>query len=190
VKQLEGLRTRFKGLAGFEKPDKRQTNSPQEFTDQQRANQDRIDRNNQEFQEYLGVLWDLLVIDQSWRDMRSENKDTPGVVGGLLHTYPGDLERESIDVLRAWQEVALEAKNWFEEFERDGNLTKDQLSDAVEFFEKNQKAPSPADQLKHKQLVGMFPPVKSLKEWQTEIDGVEQRLKAARKKANQSSGDK
>jgi hypothetical protein len=36
----------------------------------------------------------------------------------------------------------------------------------------------------------MFPPVKSLKEWQTEIDGVEQRLKAARKKANQSSGDK
>jgi hypothetical protein len=190
VKQLEGLRTRFKGLADFEKPDKRQTNSPQEFTDQQRANKDRIDRNDQEFQEYLGVLWDLLVIDQSWRDMRSENKDMPGVVGGLLHTYQGDLERESIDVLEEWQKVAVEAKKWFEKFVREGGLTVDELSRAVVFFEKNQKAPSPADQLKHRQLVGMFPPVKSLKEWQTEIDGVEQRLKAARKKSNKPAGDK
>jgi alpha-ketoglutarate-dependent taurine dioxygenase len=193
VNRLRALQSRFESLPKWKPLDRSKPKDKDAEDKQRRENADREVLNKTALQDYFQVLWDLLVLNESWSEAREEQLDNAKLVGGVLQSTkpPSSREDENIEVLEAWKQVAEIAETWLASFAEKASLSDAQLKAMGELFaDAKLKSTPPAELGNQKKLARMFPPIKGPEDWQREVKSATQRLEDVPKKSKKPAGEK
>jgi hypothetical protein len=193
VNRLRALQSRFESLPKWKPLDRSQPKDKAAADKQRVENADREVLNQTALQDYFQVLWDLLVLNESWSEAREEQLDNAKLVGGVLQSTkpPSSREDENIEVLEAWKQVAEIAGTWLASFAREASLSEEQLKTIGNgFADAKIESTPPAELGNQKKLARMFPPIQGPEDWQREVKSATQRLEAVPKKSKKPAGAK
>jgi hypothetical protein len=193
VNRLRALQSRFESLPKWKPLDRSQPKDKAAADKQRVENADREVLNQTALQDYFQVLWDLLVLNESWSEAREEQLDNAKLVGGVLQSTkpPSSREDENIEVLEAWKQVAEIAGTWLASFAREASLSEEQLKTIGKgFADAKTESTPPAELGNQKKLARMFPPIQGPEDWQREVKSATQRLEAVPKKSKKPAGAK
>jgi hypothetical protein len=170
--QLDGLLRRLREIPSFQRPNPAALNRGEEAR--------RVDAtNDQSLDEFFTIVWEVIRLDQDWREQRA-SAERGDMVGGFTQE-PESTRGSDSEVLAVWRDITKVAHDWIADFEAGWGkkILESRMSARKQSWEQEKKEEALGNRDEFEKRNKRFQNFLTVKDWGRELKSAEQRSKGA-----------